>query len=160
MISRPTALERYFEFNTRALSCAASCCGNGWMLPLDESRFLAQRSAALPAARKAPISLSQALYFEATAKLTGDMLVKVDRMSMANSLEVRCPLLDHELAELAAGIPHAWKMSRRVRQVMLLSKPWATGCRRCVLNRPKMRLRRSDRGMVARTVARNACTIT
>ena len=37
--------------------------------------------------------------------LTGDMLVKVDRMSMANSLEVRCPLLDHELAEFAATIP-------------------------------------------------------
>jgi asparagine synthase (glutamine-hydrolysing) len=55
-------------------------------------------------------ALTQALYFEATAKLTGDMLVKVDRMSMANSLEIRCPLLDHELAELAARIPHAWKL--------------------------------------------------
>ena len=54
--------------------------------------------------------LSQAFYFEATAKLTGDMLVKVDRMSMANSLEVRCPLLDHRLAELAATIPARWKM--------------------------------------------------
>ena len=51
------------------------------------------------------------MYFEATANLTGDMLVKVDRMSMANSLEVRCPLLDHELAELAATIPHAWKIA-------------------------------------------------
>lgn len=50
------------------------------------------------------------LYFEATAKLTGDMLVKVDRMSMANSLEVRCPMLDHELAGLAARIPHSWKL--------------------------------------------------
>jgi asparagine synthetase B (glutamine-hydrolysing) len=55
-------------------------------------------------------ALTQALYFEATAKLTGDMLVKVDRMSMANSLEVRCPMLDHELAELAARIPHSWKL--------------------------------------------------
>ena len=47
-----------------------------------------------------PAPLSQVMYFEATANLTGDMLVKVDRMSMADSLEVRCPLLDHELAEL------------------------------------------------------------
>jgi asparagine synthase (glutamine-hydrolysing) len=54
--------------------------------------------------------LSQALYFETTQNLTADMLVKVDRMSMANSLEVRCPMLDHELAELAASIPHAWKI--------------------------------------------------
>ena len=50
------------------------------------------------------------MYFEATAKLTGDMLTKVDRMSMANSLEVRSPMLDHELAELAARIPHEAKM--------------------------------------------------
>jgi asparagine synthase (glutamine-hydrolysing) len=50
------------------------------------------------------------MYFEATANLTGDMLVKVDRMSMANSLEVRSPLLDHQLAEFAATLPHAWKM--------------------------------------------------
>ncbi len=54
--------------------------------------------------------VSQAMYFEATANLTGDMLVKVDRMSMANSLEVRCPLLDHKLAEFAAGIPKGWKL--------------------------------------------------
>ncbi len=52
----------------------------------------------------------EALCFEATTKLTGDMLVKVDRMSMANSLEVRCPLLDHELAELAMRIPYTWKL--------------------------------------------------
>jgi asparagine synthase (glutamine-hydrolysing) len=64
--------------------------------------------------------LSQALYFEATAKLTGDMLVKVDRMSMANSLEVRCPLLDHKLAELAASIPAAWKMRNGQGKAILL----------------------------------------
>jgi asparagine synthase (glutamine-hydrolysing) len=54
--------------------------------------------------------LTEALYFETAARLTGDMLVKVDRMSMANSLEVRCPMLDHRLAELAARIPHSWKL--------------------------------------------------
>jgi asparagine synthase (glutamine-hydrolysing) len=50
------------------------------------------------------------MYFEATARLSGQMLVKVDRMSMANSLEVRSPFLDHRLAEFGARLPHRWKM--------------------------------------------------
>jgi asparagine synthase (glutamine-hydrolysing) len=40
------------------------------------------------------------------------MLVKVDRASMANSLEVRVPLLDHVLAEHVATIPVARRMPR------------------------------------------------
>jgi asparagine synthase (glutamine-hydrolysing) len=42
--------------------------------------------------------------------LPDDFLVKVDRASMANGLEVRPPLLDHELLELAARIPSHWKV--------------------------------------------------
>ncbi len=42
--------------------------------------------------------------------LTDDMLVKVDRMSMAHSLEVRTPFLDHRIAELATRIPFPVKM--------------------------------------------------
>src|SRR5271157_1164204 len=53
--------------------------------------------------------VSQAMYFEAITILTGDFLVKVDRASMAASLEVRCPLLDHRLAEFATLIPASWK---------------------------------------------------
>jgi asparagine synthetase B (glutamine-hydrolysing) len=44
--------------------------------------------------------------------LAGDMLVKVDRASMANSLEVRVPLLDHLLAEYVATIPIGRRMPR------------------------------------------------
>jgi asparagine synthase (glutamine-hydrolysing) len=44
--------------------------------------------------------------------LPDDFLVKVDRASMANGLEVRPPLLDHELMELAARIPSKWKVHR------------------------------------------------
>lgn len=42
--------------------------------------------------------------------LPDDFLVKVDRASMAHGLEVRPPLLDHELIELAARIPSPWKV--------------------------------------------------
>lgn len=44
--------------------------------------------------------------------LPGDVLTKVDRMSMANSLEVRVPLLDHRLLECAVSVP----LSLKIRQ--------------------------------------------
>jgi asparagine synthase (glutamine-hydrolysing) len=42
--------------------------------------------------------------------LPDDFLVKVDRASMAHGVEVRPPLLDHELLELAARMPSRWKI--------------------------------------------------
>jgi asparagine synthase (glutamine-hydrolysing) len=45
--------------------------------------------------------------------LTDDVLVKVDRMSMAHSLEVRAPLLDYRILEFAARIPSRIKMNSR-----------------------------------------------
>jgi asparagine synthase (glutamine-hydrolysing) len=42
--------------------------------------------------------------------LVDDILAKVDRASMANSLEVRCPLLDHKLMELIARMPSSLKL--------------------------------------------------
>jgi asparagine synthase (glutamine-hydrolysing) len=103
MISRPTALERYFEHDSPHF-LLKSLLSPEWMPAADYeyvTRCLPSNGADV---------LTQALYFEATVKLTGDMLVKVDRMSMANSLEVRCPMLDDRLAALAARIPHAWKL--------------------------------------------------
>ena len=62
--------------------------------------------------REAPADdhLSQIQYADLKTYLAGDILVKVDRASMANSLEVRVPILDHELIEWAAGLPLALKL--------------------------------------------------
>jgi asparagine synthase (glutamine-hydrolysing) len=54
--------------------------------------------------------LSRVLYTDIKTYLVDDILVKVDRASMANSLEVRCPLLDHKLMETIARIPPALKL--------------------------------------------------
>lgn len=104
MISRPTALDRYFEHESPRF-LLASLLTPEW-LP-SSSLPDALRSCLLPNGADA---LTQAMIFEAKVKLTGDMLVKVDRMSMANSLEVRCPMLDDQLTNLAARIPHGWKL--------------------------------------------------
>ncbi len=54
--------------------------------------------------------LSEMLYLDARTYLPGDILTKVDRMSMATSLEVRAPLLDHCFAEWAAQLSPRWKI--------------------------------------------------
>jgi len=58
-------------------------------------------------------SLSRIQYLDIKTYLTDDILVKVDRASMANSLEVRSPILDHKFMELIATIPSSLKLQGR-----------------------------------------------
>ncbi len=55
-----------------------------------------------------PLSVLQ--YIDIKTYLVGDILTKVDRASMAHSLEVRVPLLDHELVEWIATLPSHFKL--------------------------------------------------
>jgi len=68
--------------------------------------------------------------------LADDLLAKVDVTSMAQSLEVRSPLLDHELMELAATFPAGLKRSRAGAKLALraAARPWLPDG---ILDRPK-----------------------
>lgn len=61
----------------------------------------------------------RALWIDIATSLSDDMLTKVDRMSMADGLEVRVPLLDHHLVEFALSLSPAWLVS-----------PWPVGGKR------------------------------
>lgn len=59
------------------------------------------------------------LYTDLKTYLPGDILVKVDRMSMANSLEVRAPFLDYRIIEFAASLPSDWKIKGNNKKIIL-----------------------------------------
>jgi asparagine synthase (glutamine-hydrolysing) len=63
--------------------------------------------------------LSRLQYLDIKTYLTDDICVKVDRASMAVSLEARCPLLDDRLMELAAHIPSHMKIRDRAGKYVL-----------------------------------------
>ncbi len=68
--------------------------------------------------------------------LPGDILTKVDRMSMANSLEARVPLLDHQVVEFACGLPTGFRL--RAGKTKYLLKRFLEGkVPPQVLSRPK-----------------------
>jgi asparagine synthase (glutamine-hydrolysing) len=68
--------------------------------------------------------------------LPDNILYKVDRMSMAHSIEVRPPLLDHRIVEFAAGLPENMKI-RGKQQKFLLKHLMKDKLPASILNRPK-----------------------
>lgn len=71
-------------------------------------------------------TLAEVLYIDFRTYLEDNLLVKVDRSSMACSLELRTPYLDHRLVEFAAALPSALKV-RRFKLKYLLKRavePW------------------------------------
>jgi asparagine synthetase B (glutamine-hydrolysing) len=59
---------------------------------------------------RSPDRLGRMLYSEYKTRLVDEMLMKVDRMTMAHSLEARVPLLDHHVVESAFRLPSALKL--------------------------------------------------
>lgn len=63
--------------------------------------------------------LAKLLYTDMTTFLPGGILVKADRMSMANSLELRSPLLDYRVIEFANSLPSQLKFYRGEKKIVL-----------------------------------------
>jgi asparagine synthase (glutamine-hydrolysing) len=81
--------------------------------------------------------LSRLLYLDSKTYLPGDILTKVDRMSMLTSLEVRVPILDHVFLEWATSLTPEWKMRGGKQKYMLKKLAERVGVPREVLDRPK-----------------------
>lgn len=79
----------------------------------DPIEWYAQQYHAAPGAAT---PLKRMLHADLAFYLPSDMLVKVDRMSMAHGLEVRVPFLDHELVEYCASLPDDFLLARNGRR--------------------------------------------
>ena len=82
-----------------------------------------------------PLALIQ--YLDYKTWLVGDINTKVDRASMAHSLEVREPLMDHELIEWLATLPSSFKIKAKEGK-WLFKKAFEPSLPHEVLYRPKM----------------------
>jgi asparagine synthase (glutamine-hydrolysing) len=87
-------------------------------------------------ARNSGSLLNRYLAFDQRYYLADDILHKVDRMSMAHSLEVRPPFLDHRIVEFAARLPEKFKI-RGGNQKVILKKLMRGKLPDSVLRKPK-----------------------
>ncbi|NLG32164.1 MAG: asparagine synthase (glutamine-hydrolyzing) [Syntrophomonadaceae bacterium] len=86
---------------------------------------------------KAKNPLNRMLYVDTCFYLPNDMLVKVDRMSMAHGLEVRTPFLDYRLVEFMATVPPSLKLRNLRHKKYLLKLTMKNKLPRRIINRPK-----------------------
>jgi asparagine synthase (glutamine-hydrolysing) len=80
--------------------------------------------------------LDEVLYTDLHQVLRNDMLTKVDLMSMANSLEVRVPFLDHEVVEFACSLPEEYKITATIRK-RILQETFRADLPEMLFKRPK-----------------------
>ena len=81
-------------------------------------------------------TLDAMLYIDTKTWLPDDLLVKADKMTMANSIELRVPLLDHRLLEFAASLPPNFKL-RGLTPKYILKKALSKRIPPAILNRKK-----------------------
>jgi asparagine synthase (glutamine-hydrolysing) len=81
--------------------------------------------------------LDRMLFIDTKTWLPDDLLIKADKMTMANSVELRVPLLDHKVLEFAAALPSNLKI-RGFRTKYLAKKALGSRVPKAILDRPKV----------------------
>ena len=129
----PKILRLKTIFNNLALDdCEAFIRDLVWLLPEERNKlysadFLDSLHGFTPFETVMPFynnndaasAMAKAQYADVHFYMTDDVLVKVDRMSMAHSLEVRSPLLDYRILEFAAGLPTKLKINWKQGKLVL-----------------------------------------
>jgi asparagine synthase (glutamine-hydrolysing) len=87
-------------------------------------------------AAKPASPLDQMLYVDTRIWLPDDLLLKADKMTMANAIELRVPFLDHRMVEFAATLPAASKLHKGTGKA-LLRRTMAYDLPPTILKRPK-----------------------
>jgi asparagine synthase (glutamine-hydrolysing) len=104
--------------------------------------FAANKGVSLEAVKKYMESgngygvLNRMLYIDTKTSLPDDLLLKADKMTMANSIELRVPLLDHKVLEFAASLPEKLKV-RNFTTKYIVKSAFRDRIPREILNRPK-----------------------
>lgn len=124
-IEAPYQLHRYMGFSPKK-----------WLLAKGDETFIERYWRQIWEEATADSSTENLMRASLNTRLLNDYLVKVDRASMAHSLEVRSPFLDHELAEFALSIPIDLKM-KNGQQKYLLKKLGQKYMYDDIFNRPK-----------------------
>ncbi len=125
--------DRFFAWNeifSREIRENILSIGNGIDLDLGKKRLTERLN------EKNFDVINRMLYADVKESLPGDMLQKVDAMSMLNSLEVRVPFLDHRVCEVAFGIPGDFKI-KQGRGKYVLMETFRDILPACLHKRPK-----------------------
>jgi asparagine synthase (glutamine-hydrolysing) len=105
---------------------------------LKNKRFLPPTTVTAPLFEEAAAydDVQKMQYIDIHTWMTGDILVKADKMTMANSLELRVPYLDHHVFEFAATIPTKYKIQGQLTKIAL-RQAFAEVVPQSAVNRPK-----------------------
>jgi asparagine synthase (glutamine-hydrolysing) len=113
--SLPDGLARYFECSVLPYAIKEHLVSDEFQDQIGSLNCTRELCRIISNGRKHTL-LEQILYLDTTTELPADILTKVDRMSMAHSLEVRVPLLDHVFVEYVARLPTRYKLRGQTRK--------------------------------------------